>query len=299
MYPESVHVDAIYRNQKNRGFCKKHGIRMSGHKLGRPPKPMPENEAEFRALAVQARQDELDRIRVAGKFGEDKRRYGLGRAMTKLACTSETGIMLTFLVMNLKKMAGRHFFAPVFWGGHGKQWAIWDKHGRPRAFWSRRGRRRDGKNRTPPEPGTIPAPCFFRILTFSGSPTYRALHRYFLFRVLGGIPQALVGMVGPLRTSLPNFKSGYGEEAALGVHFNVAALDSFTVRRRFPCPDRYGFLKSCAKRPGKKPCPLFPLPYFLGKAPGLGPVAGGPAKIWALTIQAVEASPSTTRFVSR
>ncbi|WP_168161204.1 hypothetical protein [Desulfatibacillum aliphaticivorans] len=51
--------------------------------------------------------------------------------MTKLACTSETGFMRTFLVMNLKKMANRHFFAPVFWGGHEWRWSIWERHGRP------------------------------------------------------------------------------------------------------------------------------------------------------------------------
>ena len=123
-------VDAIYRNRENRRFCKEHGIRMSGPGLGRPPKPTQENEAELRALADQARQDELDRIPVEGKFGEGKRRYGLGRVMTKLACTSETGIMLTFLVMNLKKMAGRHFFAPVFRGEHERRWSIWERHGK-------------------------------------------------------------------------------------------------------------------------------------------------------------------------
>ncbi|MDY6856013.1 MAG: transposase, partial [Thermodesulfobacteriota bacterium] len=32
-----------------------------------------------------------------------KRRYGIGRVMTKLATTSETAIALCFLVMNLEK----------------------------------------------------------------------------------------------------------------------------------------------------------------------------------------------------
>ena len=36
-YPESVHVDQIYRTRENRVLCKKRGIKMSGPPLGRPP----------------------------------------------------------------------------------------------------------------------------------------------------------------------------------------------------------------------------------------------------------------------
>ncbi|MEE4261095.1 MAG: transposase [Desulfobacteraceae bacterium] len=36
-YPQSVHADKIYRTRDNRKFCKKHGIRLSGPPLGRPP----------------------------------------------------------------------------------------------------------------------------------------------------------------------------------------------------------------------------------------------------------------------
>lgn len=38
-YPERVLVDQIYRIRANRNFCKDHGIRISGPKLGRPGKP--------------------------------------------------------------------------------------------------------------------------------------------------------------------------------------------------------------------------------------------------------------------
>lgn len=34
-YPERVLVDQIYRTRENRAYCKLHGIRMSGPKLGR------------------------------------------------------------------------------------------------------------------------------------------------------------------------------------------------------------------------------------------------------------------------
>lgn len=102
-YPESVHVDKIYRNRENRRYCKKHKIRLSGPKLGRPPKVSETNARELKAVRQQARQDEIDRNAVEGKFGQGKRRYSLNRIMTRLSHTSETAIMLSFLVMNLKR----------------------------------------------------------------------------------------------------------------------------------------------------------------------------------------------------
>lgn len=96
-YPESVHVDKIYRTKKNRSWAKERGIRLSGPPLGRPPK---EISAESKK---QAYQDEVVRNAIEGKFGQAKRRFGLGRVMSKLRATSETAIGITFLVMNLEK----------------------------------------------------------------------------------------------------------------------------------------------------------------------------------------------------
>ena len=98
-YPASVHVDKIYRNRNNIKFCKKHGIRISGPRLGRPPKDVSKQQE----LKKQYRQDEIDRIPIEGKFGQAKRRFGLSRVMCKLAQTSETAIAIIFLVMNLEK----------------------------------------------------------------------------------------------------------------------------------------------------------------------------------------------------
>lgn len=102
-YPESVHADRIYRTRENRRFCKERQIRLSGPRLGRPPRPTPENTARLREEAQLARQDELDRIPIEGKFGQGKRWYGIDRVMTKLAGTSETAIAICFLVMNLAR----------------------------------------------------------------------------------------------------------------------------------------------------------------------------------------------------
>lgn len=111
-YPESVHVDTIYRTQENRRFCKKHGIRLSGPPLGRPS-----TDADLlKEQQKLQRQDELDRIAVEGKFGQGKRRFSLGRVMTKLAHTSEVSILITFLVMNLEKiLAGIVSFWLFIW----------------------------------------------------------------------------------------------------------------------------------------------------------------------------------------
>ncbi len=102
-YPESVHVDKIYRTRANRAFCKSKGIRMSGPPLGRPRQNISLAERK------QTRADEVLRNAVEGKFGEAKRRYGLGRVMAKLASTSAAQISLTFLVMNLELALRRMF----------------------------------------------------------------------------------------------------------------------------------------------------------------------------------------------
>ena len=114
VYPESVHADKIYRSRDNLRFCKKHGIRLSGPRLSRPPKVTLENASRLKAEAALARQDERNRIPIEGKFGQAKRRYGINRVMTKLSCTSETAIALCFLVMNLEKWLATIFLCLFF-----------------------------------------------------------------------------------------------------------------------------------------------------------------------------------------
>ena len=97
-YPESVHVDKIYRTKANRAYCKERGIRMSGPPLGRPPKEVSKEKKK------EARSDERVRNAIEGKFGQGKRRFSLGRVMAKLPETSETVIAMNFLVMNLSSL---------------------------------------------------------------------------------------------------------------------------------------------------------------------------------------------------
>ena len=98
-YPESAHADKIYRNKENRKYCKKHGIRISGPCLGRPPKDMTLRKEQ---KEIQ-RQDEAVRNAVEGRFGVGKRKYKLDRILTKIKGSSETLIALVFMVMNLEK----------------------------------------------------------------------------------------------------------------------------------------------------------------------------------------------------
>ena len=98
-YPESTHADKIYRNKENRAHCKKHGIRISGPSLGRPPK---DEKLRKEQKDIQ-RQDEAIRNKVEGCFGVAKRRYKLDRIFTKIKASSETLIALIFMVMNLDK----------------------------------------------------------------------------------------------------------------------------------------------------------------------------------------------------
>lgn len=112
-YPASVHVDKLYRTRENRSYCQVRGIRLSGPPLGRPGE-------ETKLLRRLVRQDEIDRIAIEGKFGQGKRRFSLARVMAKLAITSETVVMVSFLVMNLEKiLAGIISFLFLLW-----QWML-------------------------------------------------------------------------------------------------------------------------------------------------------------------------------
>jgi hypothetical protein len=117
-----VHADKIYRNRENRKFCKNHGIRLSGPALGRPPKQIDSQ------LQIQARQDELDRIPIEGKFGQAKRRFSLSKIMCKLAQTSEAAIAVTFIVLNIERWLKAILFCLFFRRKSGRCIGLWLRH---------------------------------------------------------------------------------------------------------------------------------------------------------------------------
>ncbi len=94
-YPERALVDKIYRTADNLRFCKEHGIRMSGPKLGRP------KEAEKEKQKKIAKRDNKDRIEVERFFSLEKRCNGAGLIMTRLDKTTLASIALSVLVTNL------------------------------------------------------------------------------------------------------------------------------------------------------------------------------------------------------
>lgn len=83
---------------------------MSGPPLGRPPKDgLPNKELE--------KQDMKERNEIEGGFGVGKRRYGLARIMARLKETTESVIVLQFMVMILDRRLRSlfyHFYTP-FW----------------------------------------------------------------------------------------------------------------------------------------------------------------------------------------
>ncbi len=99
-YPKVICANQIYRTRANRAFCQRHGIRLSGPRLGRP-KSDPELVA---AEKQQFLDDQRQGNTVEGKIGQGKRQYRLGMIREKLAVTHGSAIALNVLVMNLKKL---------------------------------------------------------------------------------------------------------------------------------------------------------------------------------------------------
>jgi transposase, IS5 family len=110
-YPDRILADKIYRNRDNLNFCKKHGIRLNGPKLGRPPA----DKAEYTRQKRLERLESGERNAVEGKIGESKRTYGWGRVMMRLRETSEVAIHVTVLTMNIMKRLRDIIFALFRW----------------------------------------------------------------------------------------------------------------------------------------------------------------------------------------
>jgi IS5 family transposase len=105
-FPEVICADQIFRKRSNRAFCQRHGIRLSGPRLGRP-----KNDPELVAAEKQQiLNDQRQRNAVEGIIGQGKRRYGLGLIREKISVTQGSTIALNALVMNLEKLLELLFF---------------------------------------------------------------------------------------------------------------------------------------------------------------------------------------------
>lgn len=105
-YPERILADQIYRTRANRAYCKEHGIRLSGPRLGRPAKDC--------RLTKQESKDNTDRIEVERFFSLAKSSYGAGLIMTKLQETTLHSIALSVFVANLFRTTGQKIFCLYF-----------------------------------------------------------------------------------------------------------------------------------------------------------------------------------------
>lgn len=99
-YPERICADRIYINTKNRNFSTRNNIRLSGRRLGRPPRDPEINAAHKQQLCTDRRR----RNEVEGCFGSGKRKYSLGLIMARLAKGAENSISMAFLVMCAEKI---------------------------------------------------------------------------------------------------------------------------------------------------------------------------------------------------
>ena len=94
-YPVVVQADQIYRNRANLAFCKQHSIRLSGPRLGRPPK----DAGRDRKMEYL---DQCERNIIEGRNGMSKRRFGLDLIMAVLPETALTEAALQVLCMNTR-----------------------------------------------------------------------------------------------------------------------------------------------------------------------------------------------------
>ena len=96
-YPERILVDQIYRTTENIQFCKEHGIRICGPKLGAPYK----DKSKAQKTRKQEALDNSDRIEIERYFSTAKRRNGLGLIIRKRKDTSLSTIAMSILVTNI------------------------------------------------------------------------------------------------------------------------------------------------------------------------------------------------------
>lgn len=98
-YPERILADTIFRTRDNLRYCKEHGIRMNGPRLGKPPKDPTVRKQELHQEWLESG----ERGDIERRFGISKRCYSLGRVTAKLKHTSEVMIHMSVLTLNLQK----------------------------------------------------------------------------------------------------------------------------------------------------------------------------------------------------
>jgi len=129
VYPKRALADKAYRTRENLQYCKERGIRLSGPKLGRPPK----DKGLYRQQLLEERKESGERSAVVSAFGVGKRRYDLNPIMERLKETSEVSIHTCILTMNLWKRLRELLFVLIrwvlCWAGFGARLMVMQPHG--------------------------------------------------------------------------------------------------------------------------------------------------------------------------
>jgi IS5 family transposase len=99
-YPERIWADRIYINTKNRNFCTRNDIRLSGKRLGSPPKNPGNSAAHEQQLSV----DQCKRDEEKECFGSRKRKCSLDLIKARLFTRSENSVPMDFVVMCAEKI---------------------------------------------------------------------------------------------------------------------------------------------------------------------------------------------------
>lgn len=105
-YPEVVIGDQIFITRANKKALEDLGIRLIGKSLGR------KSEDKKKAENKKMLEDQKQRVRIEGKFGQGKNAYQLNKIRMRKSTTSESMVSMIFFVMNIIRYAKDVLFLP-------------------------------------------------------------------------------------------------------------------------------------------------------------------------------------------
>lgn len=105
-YPAVVIADRIFITRANRKALEGLGIRLCGKNLGR------KSEQKKKEEEKKMIEEQKQRVRIEGKFGQGKNGYELNKIRMRKSSTSESMVAMIFFVMNLVRYAKKVFLWP-------------------------------------------------------------------------------------------------------------------------------------------------------------------------------------------
>lgn len=105
-YPVVVIADRIFITRANRKALEGLGIRLCGKNLGR------KSEQKKKEEEKKMIEEQKQRVRIEGKFGQGKNGYELNKIRMRKSSTSESMVAMIFFVMNLVRYAKKVLLWP-------------------------------------------------------------------------------------------------------------------------------------------------------------------------------------------